>query len=102
MIAVEARIRTNEKEWKYFRVRGIPERDPEGNPIRMVGSLIDISKRRFAEIALAEERSMIDLVLDNVPVNVYFKDCESKFVRANDVGLSEDVDVAVVVGVSQS
>lgn len=83
LLALESRIRTNDGEWKWFRVRGIPVRDGEGNVIRLVGSLIDISKRRFAEIALAEERSMIDLVLDSVPVNVYFKDKESRFVRAN-------------------
>ncbi len=82
-LAVESRIRTYDGEWKWFRVRGVPVRDPDGNAIRLVGSLIDISKRRFAEIALAEERSMIDLVLDSVPVNVYFKDRESHFVRAN-------------------
>ena len=49
----------------------------------MVGSLIDISKRKNAEIALMEERARIDLVLESVPVNVYFKDHESRFVRAN-------------------
>lgn len=83
LFAAESRIRTNDGEWKWFRVRGVPERDPDGYATRVVGSLIDISKRRLAQIALAEERSMIDLVLDNVPVNVYFKDRESKFVRAN-------------------
>ncbi len=83
LFATESRIRSNDGEWKWFRVRGVPERDHEGNAIRMVGSLIDISKRRNAQIALAEERSMIDLVLDSAPVNVYFKDRDSKFVRAN-------------------
>ncbi len=82
-IAVEPRIQSQDGVWKWFRVRGVPVRDPEGNLIRVVGSLIDISKRRTAEIALAEERGLIDLVLDNVPVNVYFKDTESRFVRAN-------------------
>ncbi|MEJ6580405.1 MAG: PAS domain-containing protein [Akkermansiaceae bacterium] len=82
-IAVEPRIRSHDGIWKWFRVRGVPVRDPDGKLIRVVGSLIDISKRRMAEIALAEERSLINLLLDNVPVNVYFKDTESRFVRAN-------------------
>ncbi|YCM43411.1 SpoIIE family protein phosphatase [Verrucomicrobiaceae bacterium 227] len=82
-IAVEPRIRSQDGGWKWFRVRGVPVRDPDGNLIRVVGSLIDISKRRTAEIALEEERSLINLLLDNVPVNVYFKDTESRFVRAN-------------------
>jgi len=82
-IAVEPRIRSQDGVWKWFRVRGVPVRDPDGNLIRVVGSLIDISKRKSAEIALAEERSLINLLLDNVPVNVYFKDTGSRFVRAN-------------------
>ncbi len=83
MFADEARIRTNEGGWKWFRVRGLPVREEDGSLSRLVGSLIDISKRRFAEDALAEERKMIDLVLDRVPINVYFKDRESRFKRAN-------------------
>ncbi len=83
LFADEARIRTNEGEWKWFRARALPLRDDDGTLLRLVGSLIDISKRRFAEDALAEERRMIDLVLDRVPINVYFKDKESRFMRAN-------------------
>ena len=47
-IAVEPRIRSQDGGWKWFRVRGVPVRDPDGNLIRVVGSLIDISKRRTA------------------------------------------------------
>ena len=82
-IAAEPRIKSQEGGWKWFRVRGVPVRDKEGQLLRIVGSLIDISKRKFAEIQLAEERGLIDLLLDSVPVNVYFKDVESRFVRAN-------------------
>lgn len=83
LFADEARIRTNEGDWKWFRVRGLPVREEDGTLVRVVGSMIDISKRRFAEEALLEERRRIDLVLDRVPINVYFKDRESRFVRAN-------------------
>jgi sigma-B regulation protein RsbU (phosphoserine phosphatase) len=83
LFADEARIRTNEGEWKWFRARALPLRGDDGSLQRLVGSLIDISKRRFAEDALAEERRMIDLVLDRVPINVYFKDKECRFQRAN-------------------
>ena len=83
LFADEARIRTNSGEWKWFRARALPLRDDDGTLRRLVGSLIDISKRRFAEKALAEERKMIDLILDRVPINVYFKDKDSRFMRAN-------------------
>lgn len=83
LFAEEARIRTKEGEWKWFRIRGLPERNEDGELVRLVGSMIDISKRRFAEEALLEERQRIDLVLDRVPINVYFKDRDSRFMRAN-------------------
>lgn len=83
VFAVEPRIKSHTGHYKWFRVRAVPVRNEAGVTVRMVGSLIDISKRKKAENALIEERSLIDLVLDNVPVNVYFKDTESRFVRAN-------------------
>lgn len=83
LFAHEARIRTKEGDWKWFRIRGLPQREEGGTLLRLVGSLIDISKRKFAEEALKEERRRIDMVLDRVPINVYFKDREFRFVRAN-------------------
>lgn len=83
LFACEARIRTNEGHWKWFRVRALPLRDSDGRLLRLVGSLIDISKRKFAVETLKEERRQIDMVLDRVPINVYFKDRESRFQRAN-------------------
>ena len=83
LFAMEPRIRDAAGRWKWFRVRGVPRRDGEGKVIRLVGSLIDISKRKTAEAELEEERAQIDLLLESVPVNVYLKDRESRFLRAN-------------------
>ncbi len=43
----------------------------------------DISKRKRAEIALAEERHLLDQFLTNIPEQVYFKDSESHFLRVS-------------------
>lgn len=83
LFAAEPRVRTNRGDWKTFRVRGTPVRDELGKVIRIAGSLIDISKRKQAERELAEERHLIQTLLDNIPMNVYFKDIESRFVMAN-------------------
>lgn len=83
LFAMEPRIRSAGGMWKWFRVRGVPRRDDGGKVIRLVGSLIDISKRKSAELELEEERARIDLLLESVPVNVYLKDRESRFLRAN-------------------
>lgn len=83
LFAVEPRVKTSRGDWKSFRVRGTPVRDELGKVIRIAGSLIDISKRKEAERMLEEERHLIKTLLDNIPMNVYFKDLESKFVMAN-------------------
>jgi sigma-B regulation protein RsbU (phosphoserine phosphatase) len=83
LFAMEARIQIEGGEWCWFRIRGVVRPDDEGKMVRMVGSVIDISQRKEVEAALEEERSRIDLLLESVPVNVYLKDRESCFVRAN-------------------
>ncbi|MGE9268196.1 MAG: PAS domain-containing protein [Verrucomicrobiales bacterium] len=83
LFAVEPRMKTASGVWKWFRVRGVPVQDEFGRVVRMVGSMIDISKRKRAEAALAEERELLDTLIENIPMNVYFKDQESRFVMAN-------------------
>ncbi len=83
LFAVEAKVMTAKWGWKWFRVRGTPVRDNLGRVTRIGGSLIDISKRMSAERELAEERYFIRTLLDNIPMNVYFKNDQSRFVMAN-------------------
>jgi len=83
LLAVEPRFKTRGGNWKWFRVRAIPVRGEAGEVVRLVGTMIDISKRKNAEAALAEEQERLQVLLENIPVNVYFKDKESRFVRAN-------------------
>ena len=83
LFAAEPRVKTKRGDWKSFRVRGTPVRDGLGKVTRIAGSLIDISKRKEAERQLAEERHLIETLLDNIPMNVYLKDEESRFVMAN-------------------
>ncbi len=83
LFAMEARILADGGAWCWFRIRGVARKDDSGKVVRLVGSLIDISKRKTAEAALEEERGRIDLLLESVPVSVYLKDRESRFLRVN-------------------
>lgn len=53
---VEFRLITKRGEYKYFRARGNSVRNPEGNPVRMVGSIVDISDRKAYEQQLKKAR----------------------------------------------
>ena len=60
------------------------------------------NEQKQLEAALAEEQSLLDALLDNLPDSIYFKDAESRFIRisralANSFGLS---DPAQAVGKS--
>ncbi|MGL5192791.1 MAG: PAS domain S-box protein [Chroococcales cyanobacterium] len=61
--ATEHRLRCKNGNYKWVLARGQALCDVAGNPIRMVGSITDITDRKLAEEALAEsERKYRDLV----------------------------------------
>lgn len=82
LFAVDCRIVRPDSRVCWLRVRGVVVRE-DGEAKRIVGSMIDISKRKRAEEQLDEERTMLRLVVDNVPVQVYFKDIHSRFTMVN-------------------
>ncbi len=88
-------------ESRWIRIRGIVIRN-QGTAVRITGSMINISKRKFAEEMIAEERNMLRLIFDNIPLQVYFKDIESNYKLVNQrqldwLGISE---VSEVIGKS--
>lgn len=82
-LAYDCRYQHPDGVWRWLRIRGVVVRDDAGMAHRIVGSIIDISKRKNAETALKEERHRLRELIENIPINVYYKDLESKFVLAN-------------------
>jgi phosphoserine phosphatase RsbU/P len=82
-LAVDARVQTGGNDWRWLRIRGTVVRDREGNAVRIAGSMIDISLRKAAEAQIEEERHLLRALIDHVPMQIYFKDLESKVVMAN-------------------
>ena len=83
VLAVDCRYHHPDGDWRWLRIRGVIVRNDRGEGVRMVGSVIDISKRKNAEVALEEERYRLRELIENIPVNVYYKDADSHFVIAN-------------------
>lgn len=81
--SIDKRVLAPSAPVRWLRFRGIIKRDTEGAPLRMVGSVIDISKRKRAEKKTREERNMLRLIIDHVPLQVFFKDTESRYVLVN-------------------
>jgi phosphoserine phosphatase RsbU/P len=82
-LAVDARVRTGGGDWRWLRMRGTVVRDRAGRALRIAGSMIDISQRKEAEAQIEEERFQLRQLIDNVPLQIYFKNLESRIVMVN-------------------
>jgi sigma-B regulation protein RsbU (phosphoserine phosphatase) len=82
-LATDARVQTGSNEWRWLRIRGTVVRDRKGEALRIAGSMIDISLRKNAEAQIEEERHLLRTLIDHVPLQIYFKDLDSKFVMIN-------------------
>lgn len=100
-LSLDCKIKRPDGESRWIRIRGIVIRN-DGKAVRIAGSMIDISKRKFAEEMIAEERNMLRLIFDNIPLQVYFKDTESyyKLVNQRQVEWLGKSDTSEIIGES--
>ena len=87
-LAADARVRAGGGHWRWLKIRGTVVRDRNGKALRIAGSMIDISQRKAAEAQVEEERFLLRQLIDHVPLQIYFKDLESKFAMSNQ-GMAE-------------
>jgi PAS domain S-box-containing protein len=92
---VEVRHKTKNNEYKWIHNRGkIVNKDKQGNPVRVVGTLTDITERKKAEEALLESKGLLLSILNTIPVRVFWKDINLNFLGCNksfarDAGLND-------------
>ena len=83
---VDYRARKKSGEWIWINSRGrVHQRDAGGKPLRMMGTIHDITARKQAEAALQKSEAMLELVLDSIPQGVFWKDRQSVYLGANRV-----------------
>jgi PAS domain S-box-containing protein len=68
---IECRILLGDKTIKYVQSQGRVERDADGNPSRMTGTLLDITERKQAEILLRESEGLFRIMADTAPVLIW-------------------------------
>ncbi len=87
---MEMRIVDAENNRRFLQLRGNSITDQDGNPLRFSGTFQDITDRKQAEMAvqesrrnLAEANKMLRLIIDTIPIRVFWKSKESVFMGCN-------------------
>lgn len=75
---VEFRLRTRDGGWRWILGQGmVIERDAEGLPMRVIGTNLDITDRRAAEIALQESEARFRAIYDSIHEAIFIFDIDS-------------------------
>jgi PAS domain S-box-containing protein len=76
---VQYRVKCQDGQYRWFRARGVADRDADGQPTRMAGSISDIDARKQAEHRL-------QTLLDNSPAIIHVKDLTGRYLDINQHG----------------
>jgi PAS domain S-box-containing protein len=68
---------------RWIRTDKIPYRDDQGQIIGVIVFATDITDLKQAEEALQREQHLMQILMDNMPDAIYFKDRDSRFLRTN-------------------
>ena len=77
-INFENRYQCKDGSWKWLAWRAVPQ--PDGT-IYCTGR--DMTETKLAQAKLEHERYLLQMLMENVPADIYFKDLEGRFLRNN-------------------
>jgi PAS domain S-box-containing protein len=81
---VEYRVRRADGAYRWFKTRGVPIRDSEGNVFKWFGTCTDITDLRGAEEALRESEARFRGTFENAAVGIAHVDVHGRFLRVNE------------------
>ena len=86
--SVEMRMRRKDGGYLWVRSRAAVEIDPQGKPLRLTGSISDITKERQAAAALQQERDRLRQILDSQHAFVAVLSPEGEIIEMNEAALA--------------
>jgi len=86
LVDVDVRMRHADGRWLWTEVRGrITERTADGRPLRVVGTLMDVSTRKQMEHALLQSEGNFRSLFEHSPVGICLADLRTgRFLQVND------------------
>jgi|GEM_PF-1580129 len=82
-ISEEALTDAKTGETRWFQTVKTPLIAPDGNAYHVLGVATDITARRQAEKALADERNLLKTIINSIPERIFVKDTNSRFTMVN-------------------
>ena len=83
LVSIEHRLLLKDGVERVVHMHAEVEATPEGRPLRIVGTLQDITAQKRAEEALSAERTLLRTLLDNLPDYVFLKDLQGRYLLSN-------------------
>jgi two-component system, sensor histidine kinase and response regulator len=81
---VEYRVRRSDGVYRWFKTRGTPIRDSEGNIVKWFGTCTDITDLREIEEALRASEERFRGTFENAAVGIAHRDATGRFLRVNE------------------
>ncbi len=85
---VEMRLQTKSGEFRWFKARGQAIWNEEGKPLRMAGTISDITETKKAEEALRKNQEYLRTIIDNEPECVKLVAADGSLLEMNAAGLA--------------
>ncbi|MBF0163478.1 MAG: PAS domain S-box protein [Magnetococcales bacterium] len=73
---IESRLQCKNGDYRWFSARGQAKWDEEGNPIRMAGSMTDITQRKEIELSVQENERWLRVIIERAPFGIIEVDTE--------------------------
>jgi len=71
----EFRVLNSKGHYQWVQMTGQAQWEAE-KPTRLVGTLVDITSRKFTELQLKQRELMIEKMIDALPISIYVKDAQ--------------------------
>ena len=81
-VSMDHRILANSSE-RVVHIQGEVDAHPPGRPLRMVGTLLDITRRKTAERELQQSRELLQTVFDTYPHWLWVVDGTGRYLMVN-------------------
>jgi len=79
----EYRFRHGDGSYRWLQDETKLTRDALGQPQEFIGSWLDITERKAAELEREQERQLLRILIDHIPDMIYVRDMTNRFLIAN-------------------